>query len=356
MIRYKVGMENANKVTSVPPVGEPVVEPEPGEISSSTSDSDLIMNPAYAIESMDEDHAQDFYDVLLSPIVAAGPGGEAEAEAEAAGADASEGNAEAGADAHEEEVNISSFQKGCVGFLNATFTLFSLFISIWFLTQEEGNPMLFGYAVAQLSIIALRCVRKAWAYLGKNHYPRLLAGTRRIFVYNLLLCLSWILDLALAIYLWSQIEAISVDGGGVSSITRSFLEVAFYINIVAYSFIGLGLLLIILVIIIAMRVNEVQREEAGAVPADSQSIAEKTYVQKISQMAKEILETAPNCMICMEDYELEDQIRKLGCGHFYHEACIDEWLRRSKLCPYCRQPIGDAQDLHSLQDLQSQSV
>ena len=27
---------------------------------------------------------------------------------------------------------------------------------------------------------------------------------------------------------------------------------------------------------------------------------------------------------------------KISCGHIYHRACIDEWLRWKKECPICK--------------------
>ncbi|CAM9873746.1 unnamed protein product [Phaeothamnion confervicola] len=42
------------------------------------------------------------------------------------------------------------------------------------------------------------------------------------------------------------------------------------------------------------------------------------------------------CGICLAEYEMGDPIRTLPCCHFYHQPCIDRWLRRSGLCPFCK--------------------
>jgi hypothetical protein len=49
------------------------------------------------------------------------------------------------------------------------------------------------------------------------------------------------------------------------------------------------------------------------------------------------------CVICVEDLALGDQVRTLPCGHVYHKECVDTWLRSSRLCCLCRLPIDGAQ-------------
>uniref|UniRef100_A0A7E4VT43 RING-type domain-containing protein n=1 Tax=Panagrellus redivivus TaxID=6233 RepID=A0A7E4VT43_PANRE len=52
--------------------------------------------------------------------------------------------------------------------------------------------------------------------------------------------------------------------------------------------------------------------------------------------------TEDECAICMIDFELEDQIRRLPCRHTYHVQCIDDWLQRSFTCPSCMEPVDSA--------------
>ncbi|ACH46753.1 putative ubiquitin ligase [Feldmannia species virus] len=45
------------------------------------------------------------------------------------------------------------------------------------------------------------------------------------------------------------------------------------------------------------------------------------------------------CVICQEKTSFETSVRILDCGHFFHHACVQEWLKRSPTCPTCRQSV-----------------
>ncbi|KAG9156777.1 hypothetical protein Leryth_025457 [Lithospermum erythrorhizon] len=47
-------------------------------------------------------------------------------------------------------------------------------------------------------------------------------------------------------------------------------------------------------------------------------------------------EMEKKCSICQEEYEAEDEMGKLKCGHFYHIDCIKQWLVQKNCCPVCK--------------------
>lgn len=42
------------------------------------------------------------------------------------------------------------------------------------------------------------------------------------------------------------------------------------------------------------------------------------------------------CMICMEQFAQNEELRSLRCLHIFHTRCIDNWLVKTAVCPLCR--------------------
>jgi len=45
------------------------------------------------------------------------------------------------------------------------------------------------------------------------------------------------------------------------------------------------------------------------------------------------------CSICYEDFIEEENLKILGCKHYFHNLCIDLWLEKEKKCPLCKVEI-----------------
>ncbi len=48
-----------------------------------------------------------------------------------------------------------------------------------------------------------------------------------------------------------------------------------------------------------------------------------------------------DCIICLLDYAPTDKVIEFNCKHYFHEKCIQEWVKTSgnNQCPVCREPI-----------------
>jgi hypothetical protein len=53
----------------------------------------------------------------------------------------------------------------------------------------------------------------------------------------------------------------------------------------------------------------------------------------------------PECSICQEEYQEDEEIKKTPCGHYFHENCLGQWLERyARSCPLCRKDLEEALD------------
>ena len=41
------------------------------------------------------------------------------------------------------------------------------------------------------------------------------------------------------------------------------------------------------------------------------------------------------CTVCYVEFEKKDVLILLPCMHYFHPKCIDSWLLRKGICPYC---------------------
>lgn len=45
------------------------------------------------------------------------------------------------------------------------------------------------------------------------------------------------------------------------------------------------------------------------------------------------------CAVCKDKFSMEEKVRKLPCGHYYHDDCILPWLNIRNTCPVCRHEL-----------------
>eukprot|EP00736_Rhodelphis_marinus_P005519 Rmarinus@m.22078 len=46
-----------------------------------------------------------------------------------------------------------------------------------------------------------------------------------------------------------------------------------------------------------------------------------------------------NCAICLSTMGPGDVVVTLRCMHLYHKLCLEEWIKRKRLCPLCKHGI-----------------
>ncbi|XP_031103611.1 RING-H2 finger protein ATL8-like [Ipomoea triloba] len=76
-------------------------------------------------------------------------------------------------------------------------------------------------------------------------------------------------------------------------------------------------------------------------PAQANKGLKKKILRSLPKLSFAAAEHAPKlseCAICLAEFVGGDEIRILPqCGHGFHVACIDTWLRSHSSCPSCRQ-------------------
>ena len=52
-------------------------------------------------------------------------------------------------------------------------------------------------------------------------------------------------------------------------------------------------------------------------------------------------EQSANCVICLLDYTVGENLMVLSCGHCFHVECGNRWLEESTKCPLCKQDLAE---------------
>ena len=42
------------------------------------------------------------------------------------------------------------------------------------------------------------------------------------------------------------------------------------------------------------------------------------------------------CVVCSENFHIEEYVKKMPCKHWFHSSCLEQWLVRTNTCPLCR--------------------
>jgi len=72
---------------------------------------------------------------------------------------------------------------------------------------------------------------------------------------------------------------------------------------------------------------------------EKEKVKEKEKDDNDIPLRKQFSSKQSTCAICIADYEPDDLLRVLPCGHNFHKDCIDQWFKQSLLCPFCKKDI-----------------
>ncbi|KAL6911422.1 hypothetical protein ACP4OV_000227 [Aristida adscensionis] len=90
------------------------------------------------------------------------------------------------------------------------------------------------------------------------------------------------------------------------------------------------------------RRSRVAEEQEGGAAAEGLS-AEELGELPCHELKEEVAVAgggSGECAVCLEAFRAGDRRRVLPrCGHGFHAACVDSWLRKSRRCPVCRAEV-----------------
>eukprot|EP00741_Cyanophora_paradoxa_P002226 tig00000571_g2158.t1 len=74
----------------------------------------------------------------------------------------------------------------------------------------------------------------------------------------------------------------------------------------------------------------------GPPPASRMAIQEQTAEAVACHKTKA---KQNECPVCREEFALHQDVRKMECGHVFHDDCLIQWLERHNTCPLCRHEL-----------------
>lgn len=76
------------------------------------------------------------------------------------------------------------------------------------------------------------------------------------------------------------------------------------------------------------------------------SASEISHLPKV-RITKDMMDPSTgkaSCSICMDDVAIGDEVTRLWCSHWFHESCVEAWLKEHDSCPQCRKGIVEARE------------
>jgi hypothetical protein len=87
-------------------------------------------------------------------------------------------------------------------------------------------------------------------------------------------------------------------------------------------------------------------ERMGDVKSERWAMESRTHVRKLpvetyckAALTMDADDSEHQCLVCQCEYNQGDKMRRLPCSHVFHQDCVDQWLQRKDVCPYCRVSI-----------------
>ncbi|XP_073048571.1 E3 ubiquitin-protein ligase SIS3-like [Primulina eburnea] len=92
--------------------------------------------------------------------------------------------------------------------------------------------------------------------------------------------------------------------------------------------------------------------QPGLYLTTAQREAVEALIQELPKFRMKAVPTdCSECLICLEEFHVGNEVRGLPCAHNFHVECIDEWLRLNVKCPRCRCSVFPNLDLSAISSI-----
>jgi hypothetical protein len=107
------------------------------------------------------------------------------------------------------------------------------------------------------------------------------------------------------------------------------------------------LVLHILIVVWALRRGVVLRAAASRRQDEERAVGQGLSAEDLNELpchdhecSKAGAGAGAECAVCLEAFQAGDRCRVLPrCEHGFHAQCVDQWLRKSRVCPVCRAEV-----------------
>jgi E3 ubiquitin-protein ligase RNF115/126 len=73
--------------------------------------------------------------------------------------------------------------------------------------------------------------------------------------------------------------------------------------------------------------------------------ASDTAISNLKKKKFTNVQESKACTVCQDDYNEQDELVEMPCGHEFHDACVINWLKLHNTCPVCRKAV-EVEDVH----------
>lgn len=211
------------------------------------------------------------------------------------------------------------------------FTFLVLFWSQCGVCERPLRWWILLHSVLQVAQLPVRCV-----FLERIHQSRQDGTSLELVVIRFTSTLAWRMskNLSLFTYGWFVLGLVWLANAGTCAACPGVYWMTVSVMLQALSR-----------AIIALVCFRVLFPDRDAVPVDEPKVEpaaphEIAALPLIPFSSSEFDKPDDSCAVCLCEYEAQNLLRKLPCGHYFHQRCAEQWLWRSRRCPLCMAAIG----------------